>query len=221
MKRQKREQRCYSIFNPSRLVLIFVVTSLVGNLMETLFCGWITGEWGSRQGVLYGPFSPIYGAGAVLMLITFPLSHRSFLLHAGVGGILGGGFEVLCSLLQSEVFGSASWNYAYMEMGIPLFGGRTSVLFMVLWGLATVFWVRWGYPKLNRLLSKLPLRAMQVTALLAAVFMAANITVSGLALKRWSERLEEHPADSRLAVFLDRHYPDSRMRDVFSNMMFL
>ena len=220
MKREKHQQKYYSIFNPSRLVLIFMITSLAGNLIETLFCALILGEWGSRQGVLYGPFSPIYGAGAVLMLLTYPLSKRSLLLHIAVGGILGGSFEVLCSLLQSGVFGSTSWNYAYMTVGIPLFGGRTSVLFMVLWGIATVLWVRGGYPRLNRLLGRLPKRAMQVTALIAAVWMTANIAVSGLAIKRWSERLEEHPADSSLAVFLDRHYPNARMKEVFSNMTF-
>ena len=221
MKTSQPEKRSYSVFNPSRLVLIFIITSLAGNLIETLFCGLFMGEWGSRQGVLYGPFSPIYGAGAVLMLTTYPLSHRRISLHFAVGAVLGGVFEVLCSLLQSVIFGSESWNYSYMRVGIPLFGGKTSVLFMVLWGLATVLWVRWGYPGINRFLSKLHPRAMQITALLAAVLMAANITVSALALKRWSERLEEQPGASQLSAFLDRHYPDTRMRDVFSNMMFL
>lgn len=154
------------------------------------------------------------------MLTTFPLSNRHLMLHFAVGAVLGGIFEVLCSLLQSGVFGSASWNYSYMKVGIPLFGGRTSVLFMVLWGVATVAWVRWGYPRIDRLLSKLHPRAMQVTALVAAVLMAANITVSALALKRWSERLEEQPADSQLSAFLDKQYPNIRMKEIFSNMMF-
>ena len=221
MKKNENEKRIYSVFNPYRLVLIFMITSLAGNLIETIFCGVITGEWGSRQGVLYGPFSPIYGAGSILVLTTVPLSKRHLILQFGLGAVLGGGFEVLCSLLQSRVFGSASWDYTYMGVGIPLFGGRSSVLFMVLWGLATVGWVRWGYPSVNRLLGKLQPRAMQLTALVAAVLMAANITVSALALKRWSERHEALPAVSQLSTFLDKYYPDVRMREVFSNMMFL
>ncbi len=221
MKTSKREKRFYSIFQPSRLVLIFLLTSLAGNLIETIFCGLVTGEWGSRQGVLYGPLSPIYGAGAVLMLTTYPLSQKRLSLHFAVGAVLGGVFEVLCSLLRSGIFGSESWNYTYMGVGVPLFGGRTSVVFMVLWGLATVGWVRWGYPRISRLLSKLHPRAMQITALLGAVLMAANITVSALALKRWSERMEEQPGDSQLSAFLDRHYPNARMKDTFSNMVFL
>jgi len=221
MKETMPEKRRYSIFNPYRLVLIFLITSLVGNLIETLFCGAVAGQWGSRQGVIYGPFSPIYGAGAVLMLITYPLSSKGIILHFTVGALLGGVFEVLCSLLQSGVFGSASWDYTYMGVGVPLFGGRTSVLFMVLWGITTVIWVRWGYPKINGLLGKLPSRVMKVTALTVAVLMAANITVSVLAINRWSERLKDQPANNQLNIFLDQHYPNARMRDTFSNMTFL
>lgn len=219
MRRQDWLKELYRPVTPARMILIFILASLLGNLIETIFCGILEGAWGSRQGVVYGPFSPIYGIGAVLLvLLTLPLAKGSRLLLFLTGALVGGGYEVLGSLLESHVLHGTSWDYS--SWGIPLLGGRTSVAFMVMWGLVSVVWMRWLYPALNAQLDALRPGPMRAAAYLLGGLMAADLLISGLALERWSDRVLGRPADTKVEIFLDRHYPDSRMEPLFSNLQF-
>ena len=52
-----------------RILAYFIIYSVVGYIIETIF-GIITkGTWESRQSFLYGPFCAIYGLGAAIMII--------------------------------------------------------------------------------------------------------------------------------------------------------
>ena len=52
-----------------RILAYFIIYSVVGYIIETIF-GIITkGVWESRQSFLYGPFCAIYGLGAAIMII--------------------------------------------------------------------------------------------------------------------------------------------------------
>lgn len=52
-----------------RILAYFIIYSVVGYIIETIF-GIITkGTWESRQSFLYGPFCAIYGLGAAIMIM--------------------------------------------------------------------------------------------------------------------------------------------------------
>ena len=52
---------------------------------------------------------------------------------------------------------------------------------------------------------------------LLAVFMAVNMTLSGLALARYDSRTSGIPAQNRVEVFLDAHFDNARMERVYPN----
>ena len=52
-----------------RILAYFIIYSVVGYIIETLFGIVTKGRWESRQSFLYGPFCAIYGLGAVIMII--------------------------------------------------------------------------------------------------------------------------------------------------------
>ena len=56
---------------------------------------------------------------------------------------LGGGFEYLCSLFQEKVFGTVSWDYSHQMFNI---GGRTSLKYMIIWGVLALIVVKVIYP---------------------------------------------------------------------------
>ena len=56
-----------------RILAYFIIYSVAGYIIETVY-GMITkGVWESRQSFLYGPFCGIYGLGAVVMIIQVRL----------------------------------------------------------------------------------------------------------------------------------------------------
>lgn len=60
-----------------------------------------------------------------------------------VGGLAGGMLEFAMSLIQQYLLGSRSWNYANEPLSI---GGRTTVPFMLFWGLLCYLIVRFILP---------------------------------------------------------------------------
>lgn len=60
-----------------------------------------------------------------------------------VGGLADGMLELAMSLIQQYLLGSRSWNYANEPLNI---GGRTTVPFMLFWGLLCYLIVRFILP---------------------------------------------------------------------------
>ena len=92
-----------------------------------------------------------------------------------VGGLAGGMLEFAMSLIQQYLLGSRSWNYANEPLNI---GGRTTVPFMLFWGLLCYLIVRFILPLvLWRAARDLPVRAARqrrgVRQLVRAAYQAA------------------------------------------------
>ena len=51
------------------IILYFFIYAFLGWLLETAFCILTTGVF-TKRGFLYGPVCPIYGFGAVLIILT-------------------------------------------------------------------------------------------------------------------------------------------------------
>lgn len=217
-KRQVKES--YRGVTLSRMVWVFLIGCVIGYIVETAFCLITTGAVESRQGMLYGPFSQVYGFGAVLLaLLLIPLAEKSgFWLFLG-SAVAGGMFEVLCSLIQEAIFGSVSWQYS----GHPFafFGGRTSLMFMFFWGVLGTVYMRGIYPRIVNLISRLAVRPQRFFSVAIAVILSANMLLSAMAVDRWSERASGLPARSGVDIWLDESYPDEMLEDIYPNMVFL
>ena len=66
-----------------KLFWIFIIASIIGCAVETIVCIVQKGHFEIRQGVIYGPFIPVYGAGAVLFYIFVPLITGATAENAG------------------------------------------------------------------------------------------------------------------------------------------
>ncbi|MDR0308545.1 MAG: putative ABC transporter permease, partial [Coriobacteriales bacterium] len=120
--------------NYYNLFWIFIICSILGLVGETLFCYLQTGRIHSRAGLVWGPFSPIYGSCAVFMTIVLNrIRNRHLPVIILTSMLIGMAFEFLVSLLLERCFGLQSWDYSGTFMNI---GGRTNLFFGIIWGVA-------------------------------------------------------------------------------------
>jgi uncharacterized membrane protein len=203
-----------------KLFWIFFIGCVVGYVVESLYCLITEGHIESRQGLIYGPFSQIYGLGAVLMVLVLSrLAHKSDCWVFVGSAVIGGALETVCSLIQEGVFGSVSWDYE--EKRFALFGGRTSLLFILFWGVLGVIFIREIFPPLSRFVERIQSGGRGlVLSWVLIVFMALNMGVSALAVHRWSERLDGIPPRNAVEVFLNERYPDSFLETIYPNIHF-
>ncbi len=199
------------------LFWVFFIGCFVGVVLETGWCLLTRHHFESRVGVIYGPFNPVYGFGAVLLTVCLKwLSDKRDLWIFLGSTVLGGAFEYICSLFQELAFGTVSWEYSKTQFN---FGGRTNVMYAFMWGLLGLLWVKEFFPRMYTLIEKIPKKAGVILTAVLTVFMVLNMLISAMAVERQSQRRIGVPATNPISQFLDEHYPDEFLEKIYPNMM--
>ena len=216
VQRRNHQKTFANGLNFYKLFWIFFIGCFLGVVIEVLFGLITTHKLESRAGLVYGPFNPVYGFGAVLMTVClYKLREKRDLWILLSCMVIGAAFEYLCSYLQELVLGTVSWQYSDQMFSIQ---GRTSLLYAFFWGILGVFWIKVLFPFLSRLIEKIPAKVgIPVTWILVA-FMVFNMAVSLMALERQAQRREQIPADNAVARLLDERFPDSRLDRIYCHM---
>ncbi|MHC1721058.1 MAG: putative ABC transporter permease [Clostridiaceae bacterium] len=176
------------------------------------------GDFSSRQGMLYGPFSQTWGMGATIAVIFLQRFQKKnifvlFLFCAVFGGI----YEYFASFLQEIIFGTVSWQYFYLAYN---FQGRTSLLFCLYWGIAGVAIIKYFYPLLCRQLKKISHKKLLTVTLIVFVLISIDAFLSTAAAIRYNERHLNIPPTTKFQMFIDENYPDSFMKNIYPNSYF-
>lgn len=191
---------------------IFVIGSLVGCIYETILCFFQRGCFESRQGLVYGPFTPVYGAGAVIFMLLLEKRKNVlsiFLVSAFTGGLV----EYLFSFFQQFFFGTISWDY---HNKFNLFG-RTSLFHAIVWGILGVLFIKLVLPFILKFLRNWKESQFRIITLVVMVFMSFNIIISWKAATRQDERTHNIKAQGILDRFFDARFPDERMNKIYAN----
>lgn len=194
---------------------IFIIGSILGYIFEMIVVLFQKGYFESRQGLIYGPFTPVYGIGGIVYYIVFKLiktreKPKVFLISMLLGGIT----EYLCSYIQEKAFGTISWDYSYLLFDI---NGRTSLLHCTYWGIAGILYITYIEPFVEKLKQKLDKNTLKIATLTLSIFMLFDITISCVAADRQTERRNNIACENKLDIFLDKYYPDEYMDHIFAN----
>lgn len=198
-----------------KVFIIFMIGSVIGYVVEMIVALVQNGYIESRQGLLYGPFTPVYGIGIIVYYTFFSkIKTRDkkivFLLSMLIGGIT----EYLCSFIQEKVFGTISWDYSEWLFNI---NGRTTLIHCTYWGIAGLLYVSYIEPLIPKIENAIKNNHVRVISSCLVICMVLNITISTMAALRQKERIEDVPASGTLDMFLDKNYPNEYMDQVFAN----
>lgn len=203
------------------LFWIFVICSILGDAMESIFHVLVVdpGHWQDRAGLLFGPFSPIYGFGALLMtLFLNRMYKKNLILIFLLSAVIGGAFEAFVSLWMQYTYGAVAWNYSGTWWMLPILGGRTCGLMMAAWGLLGVIWLKLLLPGMLWLIDKIPWNWRYTVTAIAAVLMAVDCVMSLEALDCWYERLSHDPIETPIQHFYDQYFNNQFMENRFQSM---
>ena len=222
------EGKGYIELNFFNLFWVFVVCCVLGLAIETVyhFVVVVPGEVQDRAGLLFGPFSPIYGFGAVLMTVALNRFYRAnpaiiFVVSAVIGGL----FEAATAWFMEMGFGAVAWDYSGSTLFglVPdpvavLFGGRTSTLFMCMWGALGFAWIKLCLPWMLRLINLIPWKLRYSFTAVCAALMLVNGVMTLEALDCWFERLSGIPQTTPVERFYAEHYDNDYMAHRFESM---
>lgn len=200
-----------------KIVLLFFIGSLLGDITETIYCRLYGGVWMSRSSLVWGPFSIVWGLGIAaftLLLYRYRRFSESFLFGAGL--FLGGTYEYICSVLSERFFGAVFWDYSHMPFNL---GGRINLLYCIFWGIAAVVWFKILYPFLSKWIEKIPKKIGTWGTWIIIIFMTVNMFVSCCALIRYTERIHEKKAENAFSLWIDKKFDNERIEHIYPNIL--
>ena len=160
-----------------QVVLWFLAYSILGWVYE-VFLEVVVYRWGfSDRGVLFGPYCPVYGFGAVAFLLCFrrltrsrrPLWLRLILAFLGCMAVATA-LELATSYVLEWITGSWPWQ-TYVDYAIN-FEGRIALSPSIRFGLGGLIFLYLLQPLFERLLSAVPSKAFPwVFRVVAALFL--------------------------------------------------
>lgn len=199
----------------SDLLWLFVIGAFLGDMVETVFCRVTAGVWMSRSSLVWGPFSVVWGLALALSTVLLRNSEdKSDSAIFAFGVFMGGAYEYVCSAVGELLFGVIFWDYSGFKFNIA---GRVNLLYCFFWGIAAVVWLRLGYPLVAKGMDLVRRHVKPWMTILLAIFMAVNMSLSGLALARYNSRTDGITPRNQLEVFLDEHFDNARMERVYPN----
>ncbi len=236
-KNEKKEIRICGI-SIWRILAYFVIYSLVGFIIETLYGAARKGVIESRQSCLYGPFCTIYGLGACIMIMLlqrFKKSHNYLFIG---GAILGSIIEYLVSFIGEVIFNVKWWDYSELPFNI---NGRVCIAFAAFWGILAMYLMGSFNPKVDKFLDTIKQKfknekIIHTLIILSIIAIFMDIVVTGVALKFFEIRkIVEYNIDvenkeaiveaydniysnDRLSKFIYKFWDDRKMIRTFPNL---
>lgn len=133
----KPMSKAYFWKSVAQYIFFFFLASFCGYLWEVCLMLVKEGAF-SNRGFLYGPWLPVYGTGAVLMLLLLRRWKRRPAAVFFLSVLLGGTVELVIGFLLDHVWELRYWDYS----GSPLSVGGYVCLYSLLgFGIAGVLWV--------------------------------------------------------------------------------
>lgn len=181
-----------------QFVWYMLIFSMIGLIIETAYCFITTGVLESRKGLILGPVCPIYGIGAVIIILGLNRYKGQKLKLFVFGMILGSMAEYLISFVLEALYGTRFWEYSYMKYHL---NGRISIIYTVFWGILSLLMIQYVKPLVDKLIGKIKFKWIDITIL---VIFLIDVLLTVWGVNVYIERVEYGRKQKENANFIEK-----------------
>lgn len=177
-------------YHLTQWILFFFFYSFVGWLWESGYVSVRKRQWVNR-GFMYGPMLPLYGSGALTVLISTMGVRENILLIFLFGMMAATLLEYVTGAVMERIFRVRYWDYSNQKFNL---NGYICVSSSLCWGGFSVLLVRIVHVPVETVALKLPLIAADGIAFGLVAVAAVDLTQSfneAMDMKRILTQLEE------------------------------
>ena len=147
------------------------------------FCGWcfesayvsVRRRKLTNRGFMRGPFLPIYGSGAIMMLVvSMPFRDNIFLTY--LAGCVGAtALEYVTGVVMEALFKVRYWDYSNQKFN---FQGHICLSSTLVWGVFTVVLTRFIHVPVERMVLAIPSKVLTVVTLILTAGIFSDFALS-------------------------------------------
>lgn len=128
-----------------------------------------------NRGFMRGPFLPIYGSGAIMMLVvSMPFQDNLILTYlAGcVGATL---LELVTGMTMEALFKVRYWDYSNQKFN---YKGHICLSSTIAWGFLTIFMTQFLHKGVEKFVLSIPYNILTILTVVLSVYIVADFTLS-------------------------------------------
>lgn len=181
------------IYSVPDIIIMFFIYGFLGWCLEVAFFGVTVGKFVNR-GFLNGPICPIYGVGALIVILSLQSLKDYFILVYILSVIMTSVLELITGMVLEKIYHVRWWDYSNRPFN---FKGHICLSFSLLWGVACIVLLYIIHPPIEGLVTHID-EVVKIIALsiLGAGFIAdIMVTIATLKNLRLRVRMMHEIAD--------------------------
>ena len=184
------------VYSLGQWLLFFFLYCFLGWVWESCYVSAKRRQWVNR-GFLHGPMLPIYGTGAVIILLaTIPVRDSLWLIFL-LGMLAATALEYVTGAAMEALFKVRYWDYSGKPFNL---NGHICLTCSLAWGAFSILLVRFLHPPVEELVLRLPAFLVDPLAFLLTVVFTVDAVRSfqaAMDLREVLTRLTEENEDLR------------------------
>ena len=161
-------------YNGFQWLFFFYFYCFGGWCFESAFVSLRTRKWVNR-GFMRGPFLPLYGSGATMMLVvSMPFQDNVWLTY--IAGVIGAtALEYVTGVVMEALFKVRYWDYTGRVMN---FQGRICLRSSLAWGFLTILMTRVIHRPIESMMYAMPEKVLHYLTVVLTIYIVADFTLS-------------------------------------------
>ena len=203
----------------------FLIFSILGLIIETVYCLVTSNTLESRKGLIWGPFCPIYGVcGALIIYILSKLNCKTVIKLFFAGFLFGSVAEYILSYGLEAIYGMRFWNYDYLQFNL---NGRICLLFSIYWGILSIVLIKFVKPFIDKVLDRIKPHKRNIIELGIFIFLCIDCLVTIWGIQTYQNRVvygktytpQSNNIISQVRATIENNYfTNERMSRIFPNL---
>ena len=194
-----------SVYSLDGLIIFFFIYSIIGYFWEVSCVFVLQGKLVNR-GFLFGPWIPLYGLGAVLILYSTSSLLNPILIFF-IGMFLATMLEMLTGILMLKIFKIRYWDYSDRKFNLK---GQICLLNSFYWGILTIVMNYFVHNHIEKLVMAFNWKLLEIVTILWSIAILVDFSMSFKAAMDMREVLiqldkakrEMHKIQKRLDVLI-------------------
>lgn len=128
-----------------------------------------------NRGFMRGPFLPIYGSGAIMMLVvSMPFQDNIFLTY--VAGCIGAtALELVTGMAMEALFKVRYWDYSNQKFN---YKGHICLSSTIAWGFLTILMTEFLHKGVEKIVFAIPVMVVNTVTVIVTVYIIIDFTLS-------------------------------------------
>jgi len=154
---------------------LFIIYSILGAIIENIYCSYKQKKIILNRGFLIGPYCPVYGITAMLMVLFLKEYEKDIFILFFMSIVYASLVEYLTSYIMEKVFNARWWDYSNKKYNIE---GRICLENSLMFGICGLVLIKYINPFILSTIKLIPTNIFNIISIILSIIFITDVIIS-------------------------------------------